>query len=120
LLGGGKQHAKFSPGHVYFLGYPQFNIKEAKDAKKCVEVCPKKILKLDGKKLKVTDATSCTLCKACEDACQDAIKVEGSKEDFIITIESWGQLSVKEMLTKAIEIFDEELDELEEGLKELK
>lgn len=119
-LGEGKDHIKFSPGIVFFQGYPIFKIKESKDAKDCIDVCPKKILKLDGKKLKVTDETKCDLCKACVDACPEAIQVEGSSEDFIVSLESWGQLSTKQLLAKAMELFDEELDELEKEVKNIK
>lgn len=119
-LGEGKDHIKFSPGMVYFQGYPIFKIKENKDAKACAELCPKGILKFDGKKLKVTDETKCDLCMACVEACPDAIQVSGSKEDFIVTLESWGQLSAKQVLTTAIELFDEELDSLEKEIKDIK
>lgn len=119
-LGEGKDHIKFSPGIVFFQGYPIFKIKESKDAKECVDICPKKILKFDGKKLKVTDEAKCDLCMACVDACPDAIQVSGSNEDFIVTLESWGQLSAKQILTTAMELFDEELDALEEEIKDIK
>lgn len=116
----GKDHIKFSPGLVFYRGYPIFKIKESKDAKACVDACPKKILKLDGKKLKVTEESKCDLCMACVDACPEAIQVEGSTEDFIMAIESWGQLTIKEILSTAIEEFNMELDELEEEIKEIK
>ncbi|MFH1066158.1 MAG: DNA-directed RNA polymerase subunit D [Nanoarchaeota archaeon] len=119
-LGFGKDHIKYTPGMVYFRGYPVFKIKENKDAKACVDACPKKILKLDGKKLKVTDEAKCDLCKACVDACPEAIQVEGSKDEFIVNIESWGQLSAKQIMTTAMELFDTELDELEKEIKAIK
>ena len=81
---------------------------------------PQKILKLDGKKLKVTDEAKCDLCKACVDARPEAIQVEGSKDEFIVNIESWGQLSAKQIMTTAMELFDKELDELEEEIKAVK
>lgn len=119
-LGCGKDHIKFSPGVLFFHGYPVFKIKEAKNAKACVDICPKKILKLDGKKLKVTDETKCDLCMACKDACPDAIRVGASGEDFIVNAESWGQLTVKQMLAAAVSEFDSSLDELDSELKGLK
>ncbi len=119
-LGCGKEHAKWIPGLAYYQGYPEFEIKASKDAKKAVEMCPKKILKLDGQKIKVIDALKCDICKACEDACEEAIKITSSKEDFIFTIESWGQLGVQEILSEAVKVFDEELDELEEEIKSIK
>jgi DNA-directed RNA polymerase subunit D len=120
FLSHGKDHIKYSPGLFYYQQYPTFKIKEHKDAKKCVAVCPKNILELKGNKLKVTDETKCDLCMACVDECPEAIEVKGSDKDFIMKIESWGQLSIKEILGKASEVFNEDLDELAEELKKLK
>lgn len=119
ILSNGKEHTKFAPGLAYYQGYPKFNIKASKNAKKAVEQCPKKILKLDGKKLKVVDELKCDLCKACEAVCE-GIRVEGSDKNFIFTLESWGQLSIKEVFSEAVRIFDEELDELGTAIKKLK
>jgi len=121
VLGKGKDHAKFCPGYAYYQGYPNFKIKDGnpKDMKLAVEQCPKNILKVDGKKLKVTDVEKCDLCKACEEVC-DSISVEGSKKDFILTIESWGQLPVKDIFAQALIVFDEELDALDKEIKKLK
>lgn len=119
-LGYGKDHIKFSPGVMFFQGYPIFKISEAKNAKEIADLCPKKILKVDGKKLKVTDESKCDLCRACRDANPDAIRVDGSEEDFIVNVESWGQLPVKQMLATALEEFDSSLDELDEELKDIK
>lgn len=116
----GKDHVKHSPGLMYYQQYPIFKIKESKDAKSCVAVCPKKILELKGSKIKVTDETKCVLCNACADACPGAIEVKGSNDEFIVKIESWGQLSIKEIMTKAAEVTDDDLDELAEEVKKLK
>ncbi len=117
-LGRGKDHVKFSPAWCYYYGYPKIEIKNCKGSGKCVEYCPKGILKLEKKKVKVTKIVECTLCKACEEACPNgAIKVNPSDKDFIFIIEPWGQLSSKDILNKAIEIFNNHLDQLIKGLK---
>lgn len=115
----GKEHVKFSPGLAFYHGYPIIKLKSPKDPKKAVEICPKKVYKMDGQKLKVADELKCDLCKACSDA-SEGIEVEGSKTEFIFNIESWGQLSVKDIVIQALRVFDEELDELEEEVKDLK
>lgn len=118
VLGRGKAHMKFAPGLVYYQGYPVITIEKCKACGKCVKQCPKKILEISNKKVKVTDITKCDLCKACEEACpNEAIKVAGSKEDFILTIEPWGQLTINEMITAAMDGMDSQLDEL---IKEVK
>ncbi len=120
-LGRGKEHAKFSPGYAYYQGYPVIKTKQGspKELKLAVEECPKNILKVESGKLKVTDVEKCDLCKACENVCE-AITVEGSKKDFILTIESWGQLPVNEMFSQALNVFDNELDALDKEIKKLK
>lgn len=121
VLGEGEDHQKFSPGLAFYKAYPEFDIKTCSACGKCVEQCPPKILKLAGKKVKVTDVEKCTLCKACEDVCPSkSIKVEGSKENFIFYIESFGQLKPKEMVLKAADIFDKKLDEFNKQVKKLK
>jgi len=117
ILGHGKDHMKFSPGLAYFKGYPTFKIQTFKNTKQCEEVCPAKIIKATGDKVNVTDPSKCILCRACEDISKGKVKVKPSISDFIFTIESWGQLSAKEILTKAVEILDEELSEFESLLK---
>jgi len=42
-----------------------------------------------------------------------------SEEDFIVTVESWGQLKPKEMLAEAISKLDEQLDNFQEAVKQL-
>ena len=118
-LGCGKEHVKHAPGLAYYQGYPIIKTKDSKDAKKAEEQCPKKILKADGQKLKVTDELKCDLCKACEAVC-DEISVTSSNKDFIFTLESWGQISTKEIFAQAMKIFDEELDELDKEIKKIK
>ncbi len=120
VLGIGKKHVKFTPGLLYYQGYPKFTIKQSKDANKCVEMCPKKILELKGTKLKVTDETKCDLCNACVEVCPEAIQVKGSTEDFIITLETWGQLSIRNMLIAAVDVFNKQLAGLQEQIKKIK
>lgn len=110
-LGKGKDHIKFSPALVFFKNYPEINIKKDVNAAKCIKACTKGVFELDGKKLVVKDVTKCDLCEVCVEACgSDAIEVKGSDKDFIFEVESWGQLSPKEILEQALDIFDDKLD----------
>ncbi|RME55301.1 DNA-directed RNA polymerase subunit D [Candidatus Woesearchaeota archaeon] len=120
VMSHGKDHIKHTPGLFYYQQYPTFKIKEHKNAKKCVDVCPKKILELKGNKLKVVDETKCNLCMACVDECPEAIEVKGSETDFIVNVESWGQLTVKQILTEAVRVFDDELDDLAQEVNKIK
>jgi DNA-directed RNA polymerase subunit D len=123
VLGIGKNHMKWSPGLAFYKYLPQIEIKGTIDSpEKVAASCPKKIFEVKNNKLQLIKdkANDCDLCEACVDASNGAIHLNESDKDFIFYIESWGQLSVKEMLTKAIEAFDTQVDEFHEKLKALK
>lgn len=117
VLGSGKEHTKFSPGLVYFQAHPDIDILKPMVAAEAVKVCPKHVFRLSSKKLEVVDLLKCDLCMACVNELPDAIKVEGSKKDFIVHIESWGQLKAKEMVQYAIQLLDDKFDEFEKLIK---
>lgn len=119
ILGCGKSHMKFASGTVFYQGYPEIKINQP--GKVAVDQCPQKILKKEGKTVKVTDITACNLCKACEDASEEgAITVNGSDKNFIVTIDSWGQLSIKDMIIATTGLLEEELKSLKESIQEIK
>src|SRR3989338_2343306 len=121
ILGKGKTHAKFSPGRVFYRAYPSISITQSKivNPEKYVKVCPQDVYETDGKTLKIKDLSACDLCNACvEIADDDSIKVSGSKSDFIFSMESFGQLSNKEILQEAAKIFDAKLNEFSKKLKD--
>ena len=60
----------------------------------------------------------CSLCEACSDA-DPEIKLSFGGNEFIFYIESWGQLSCKEIFNEAIKIFDEKLDEFSDSIKSM-
>lgn len=120
VLDKGKKHIKFSPGLIYYKAYPVFEIDNIANIKEVIESCPRVLLKEQNKKVIVTDIEKCDLCESCVDASNKKIKIIPSKEKFIFYIESWGQLSAKEIMLKSLEIFEEKLDEFEKKLKKAK
>ncbi len=119
VMGQGRDHMKFSPGLVYYRGYPLIKVGDVKHPEAISKVCPAKVYEVKGGKLKVADEKKCILCKACVDASKNKIEVNGSNEDFIFSIESWGQLEHKEILLKAIEIMDSKLNEFNKLIKKI-
>ncbi len=116
-LGIGKKHAKFSPGLAFYKGYPELIIEKVGNLKKIVESCDGALVQ-KGNKLEIDDILKWN--EACEDICEkNGVKVEASKERFIFYLESWGQLEPKEILVKAVEVFDEKLDEFEKLVKKI-
>ena len=120
-LGKGRYHAKYAPGHIYYKGYPKIKIGEkCNNCGECVKEYPKNILIIESKKLKTQNIEDCHLCDACVDICpKDAIEVKSSTKDFIINLESFGNLSSKEILSKSLEVFDDKLDEFAKELKKI-
>jgi DNA-directed RNA polymerase subunit D len=123
ILGTGKKHTKFSPGLSYYQGYPEINILKpnASGVVEAVKICPTKVFRAENKQLKVHDLEKCNLCNACVELLgENIIDVKGSNKDFIVHLESWGQLKNNEILDKAIDVMDDKLDEFESQIKKIK
>ncbi|MFH1775003.1 MAG: DNA-directed RNA polymerase subunit D [Methanobacteriota archaeon] len=118
ILGTGKEHAKWQPAVVSYKYYPEIEIADKCDlCGECVTACPKDILSIEKKKVKISDEKKCNLCNSCVEACElDAIKVIGNDRKFIIKIESTGALKPEEIFTKSCEILQEKAKKLRELL----
>ncbi len=121
-LGKGIDHAKFSPGLVWFRSYPQVELSKDADAD-CAKACPRKVFEINGSKASVKNLINCDLCNACVEECinknKEGIKVSGSENDFIFEIESWGQISPKEIFTEALEALRKNIKELDKDISKL-
>ena len=119
-LGQGKEHMKWSPGLITYYYKPKITVNnKAPDFEKYVAQYPPQIIK-DGKideKLINTPA----LIDACKTVNKEIVNIEYKEnhDEFILNIESWGQLKPKEIVEKAIEIFDEQIDGFKEALKNI-
>ncbi len=119
ILGKGKEHAKWSPGLVWYSYEPIITINQKSDQlEKNKHLYPQQIFDKSGKidKASILDNA---LVDAVDGICDDVIKVEYNDKNIIFHIESWGQLDAKVIVQKAIELFDEHLDAFDACLKEL-
>jgi len=106
-LGKGLVHTKWSPGHVYYRGYPAFDTKDG-DVKAAMDEIPAGALKKDGKDLEIADASKWN--EAYENILnKHGIKIKNSEEKFIFTLESWGQLAPAQILTEAARVLQDKL-----------
>jgi len=130
VLNTGRAHAKWQPTLVCgYKNYPVVTVSDACDAcGNCVDECPRDILEVKGKKVKVTDGKlpDCSMCRLCERAClasgigdEPAIKISAEKDRFIFVVESDGSLPAKEIMSRALTFIREQADELEKQLGEL-
>jgi len=124
-LGKGITHAKYVPGLVWIRAAPHIELpKDKEKAKGCAAVCPRDVYQLEPK-LEIKDLMNCDLCLACVEECdrrnvKEKIKVYGDDKDFIVEIESWGQLKPKEILTEACGALKENIDEFLKDASKLK
>jgi DNA-directed RNA polymerase subunit D len=116
-VGKGTEHAKFSPGLFYYRNLAEVEVKNCDACKKCVEVCPLGLIKVE-KKAEVEEIYKCDLCEACVEACKkegkNAITIKPSKE-VVFFIESWGQIDAKDILTQAVDALNENLKIVEKA-----
>ncbi len=124
MLGKGKEHVKWSPGHVYYKVKPAIEIDMGKcdGCGKCIEQCPTKTIEIKDNKAVVSKdhLMDCHLCNACVDSCpKESVTVKGS-DDFIFYLESWGQLDCKRIVLEASKILNDKLDEFTDKLKQAK
>ena len=118
VLGKGKEHAKWSPGLVYYRKEPtiKFGDKKITEEHKAriAQVCGS-IVEIDGK-VKV-DKEKLFLSQSF-DACIGALGEAGAEitteNNYIFTVESWGQLDCREILEQAAESIIQQLDLLEQ------
>ena len=66
---------------------------------------------MEGNKLKVNE-DKCILCNACAEVSPN-IEIKGSESDFIFTVEPFGQLSVKEIISTACDVLVRKLKKLD-------
>lgn len=113
-IGEGSKHPKFSPGLMFYR-----NVVDIKIDKNCppevVEICPQKILKIENGQIIAKDSYKCDSCEACVELCKkqkrDSIKFVPTN-NLIITLESFGQLSVEEIFKESIEVLKKDLDNI--------
>ncbi len=117
IMGIGNDHAKFSPGLFVYRGYPKITI--SKDAPDVSDVCPRKVLKFVNGKLKVDESRliDCDMCKACEEESGGKVRVEAEKEKFIVHVESWGQMSAKDVLIRTAKALQNDLEKFQKSFK---
>ncbi|MCK5043438.1 DNA-directed RNA polymerase subunit D [Candidatus Pacearchaeota archaeon] len=121
-FGQGSTHSKFSPGLMFYR-----NLVDIKIDKDCppevVNICPQGILKSSNGKIIAENDYKCDMCEACTDLCQkkqkDSITLTPSKE-LAITLESFGQLDVKEILIKSINVLKKDLSLLSKKIVKIK
>ncbi len=115
-LGQGKQHVKWSPGLAWYVYEPIITVNnDSPKFAECKSKLPPQIFDKNGKIDKKL-ITGNNLVDACDGICPEVVKIEYNPENFLFSIEPWGQLSPKEIATAAADILLESLNEFDEKL----
>ena len=115
VLGTGKEHSKWAPGHVYYRRKPVFRPGEVKNPEETVNSYPPGVLELKHGKVVASEAMLLKYDLAGPVGTGTA--TIDHLDDFVFYLESFGQLGCREILEKAAEIFESKLREFQEIMK---
>lgn len=111
VLGFGKDHAKWVPAFVFYTYEPRIIVNNA--SSKMSEFksrYPPQVF--DGNKISEKKILELGMVDACEGICNDIVKVEYNTKNFIFTIESFGQLTIKDIIKSASDVLKKQADEM--------
>ncbi len=110
-LGKGEKHAKYSPGLVYYRNISEITIKDAEKAKKLIEKLKDDLV--ENKNVKNGEKFLCTQDEDYIESLGDKSAIKISKgRDIVFFVESWGQISSKEMFDEAVKVLNKNLKEI--------
>ncbi len=116
--GTGNEHSKFSPGLIFFRNESEIKIdKKFKDEiqKNFPEADIKekdgKIIILDNKEKEIAD-----VCEGIAEKAKEKAEIK-EKPTLIISLESFGQISIEDIFKKSIETLKKDLEEVSKKLK---
>ena len=122
-LGLGLTHAKWIPGVIFYKNKPIVKILgDAKPDEEFIPIAPKALLTNNKGKLEVNEDTIDEV--DVDDVYIDAesnkkVEVAPSENEFIFYIESFGQLSCKEILSTALDVLSKKCTTLADTVKDL-
>lgn len=121
VLGRGRDHTKWSPGLVFFRKEQTLNLDKLKlndNHKARIEQACGDIVSVDGK-VKIDKEKMMVSYRA--DACIGLLEEAGAEaqftDNYLMHVESWGQLSCKEMLEEAANYIIEKIELIEQQIK---
>ena len=121
-LGFGKEHAKFQPVSICayrLLAKVSLDESNCNNCMKCVEICPKDVFEVRDGKVVVANDFDCTLCKDCVDVCDNKAIDVVETNDYVFTVESIGQMEVREIMKRALNTIRGKAAEMLELLEEM-
>jgi DNA-directed RNA polymerase subunit D len=116
VLGTGKQHVKWTPGLGWYRYKAKITVNNAsKELAAFIHKFPPQVVK-DGKIDKAAIEKN-ELFDAVDGVNEDIVKVDYDQSTIIFTIEPWGQLSAKEIVSTAFEILSKKFSDVADKLE---
>jgi DNA-directed RNA polymerase subunit D len=116
VMGQGKDHVKWSPGWAFYKHEPVVKLGAVVNAALVVQKCSDGVFTLKGNKLELNnDKIYESNLLDYYATLDDGIKVS-STDNIVFSVESWGQLSIKQMLDQAGQILVAKVEEMEKLL----
>jgi DNA-directed RNA polymerase subunit D len=115
VLGKGKAHVKWSPGHIYYYNEAKISVNnDDKLSKEFKDKYPPQIF--DNGKIDRNLINTPALIDACE-GISKLVEIEKKEDSFVFVLESWGQLAPKTILIEAIDQINKQFDKLADLMK---
>lgn len=115
ILGIGKEHMKFSPGLFFYKNKPILEIAKNVDSEELSKKIPaNSAVTIESGKIKVDENklyTSNYFDAFLNESVIEGLDVKMSEEEFVLYVESFGQLSAKEMIITSIDVLKERLND---------
>ncbi|MCK5450112.1 DNA-directed RNA polymerase subunit D [Candidatus Pacearchaeota archaeon] len=114
-VGKGINHAKFSPGIVFYKHLAKIKISgDGERQSELAEIYPE-VFEMFGEKLKIKNAAACDLDQG-DMEIYPGVTI-GFDDNIVFTVESWGQLEVKDIFTDACKALKGNLSEVSKVIK---
>ena len=118
--GKGSEHSKFSPGLMFFRNVSEITL-DKEFSEEIKKTFPESEIKEKGNKILVLDNKKREILDFCEGlAAKKNKKAEvETKDELVITIESFGQMSPENMFKKSIEVLKKDLASVQKNIEKI-
>ncbi len=113
--GTGSQHIKYSPASVFFNNVP--SVKQHEEDIDSEFACPKHLFEKRANKVFLKDATFCDVCRYCEEKTKGQVELEFKDDEFIFTVEPFGNLDISNIFESVVDYLNKTLEELKTEIK---
>lgn len=117
-MGTGKEHAKFSPGVLFFRDVSEITL-DKEFEKEIASTFPENEIKQKGTKIMIVDDKEKTVLDFCEGLTHKSKKKVEVNETgtLLFSVESFGQIEASEVLKKSIEVLRKEIESIPKKIK---